>query len=506
MRNKYISCYVAAFCAGLFSTACNDFLDEVPDNRTVIDTPEAVSELLVSAYPDANCVFFTESMSDNVTDRGNTLDPYVQPEWNRANRQAFYWEDIDMTYQDSPNYFWMASYQAIAAANHALEAIAELEAKGVDCSVQKGEALLCRAYNHFMLVNVFAQHYNPAFAATDMGVAYVTEPEKEVFGHYERVSVKDTYDRIRKDLEEGLPLISNKAYGDTPKYHFTREAAQAFACRFYLYVGEWQKAIEAADEALGDNPTLRNWNEYIQMSTANREKNYTSVQESANLLLASTVSQFAVDQSFYRYGYSTAVNNSLFQQNDNVVNGVWAYRAEAYNVSSEALTMMKWKPYLKSDGVNTNSGVYYVMEPLFTTDEVVCDRIEALAMAGRYDKACEDIELFLTNKVKNYDSIAQPVTSLMVETYYKKFAPLHPFYENQMSEKQMAFVNCAVDFRRRELLMEGGRWFDIKRFDIEITHEAYQTGATDVLVRRDLRRAVQIPEEVISYGVAPNPR
>ena len=48
--------------------------------------------------------------------------------------------------------------------------------------------------------------------------------------------------------------------------------------------------------------------------------------------------------------------------------------------------------------------------------------------------------------------------------------------------------------------MEGGRWFDIKRFDIEITHEAYQTGATDVLARRDLRRAVQIPEEVISYG------
>ena len=52
----------------------------------------------------------------------------------------------------------------------------------------------------------------------------------------------------------------------------------------------------------------------------------------------------------------------------------------------------------------------------------------------------------------------------MVETYYKKFAPLHPYYENQMSGKQMAFVNCAVDFRRRELLMEGGRWFDIKRF------------------------------------------
>ena len=503
---RHILNYAAGALATLAATACNDFLDEVPDNRTVIDTPEAVSELLVSAYPDGNCVFFTECMSDNVTDRGNTLDPYVQAEWDRANRQAFYWEDIDMTYQDSPSYFWMVCYQAISAANHALEAIAELEAKGTDCSVQKGEALVCRAYNHFMLVNVFSQHYDPAYADDDLGVPYVTAPEKEVFGHYERLSVKETYDMIRADLEQGLPLISNKAYGETPKYHFTREAAQAFAARFYLYVGEWEKAAQAAGEALGDNPTLRDWNAYIQMSTANREKNYTSVQESANLLLASTLSMFAVDQPFYRYGYSTAVNNSLFGQNDNLVGGTWAYRAEAYNLSSEALTLMKWKAYKKTDGVNSNSGYYYVMVPLFTTDEAVCDRIEALAMQGRYTEACRDIELFLTNKIRDYDAAKQPVTPEMVEAYYKDKAPLHPWYESRMDARQMAFVQCAADFRRRELLMQGGRWFDIKRFDIEVTHEAYQTGAADVLVRRDLRRAVQIPQEVISYGIAPNPR
>ena len=503
---QHILNYAAAVLVSLVGTACNDFLDEVPDNRTVIDTPEAVSELLVSAYPDANCVFFTESMSDNVTDRGNTLDPYVYPDWDRANRQAFYWEDIDMTYQDSPNYYWMACYQAIAAANHALEAIAELEAQGVDCSAQRGEALLCRAYCHFMLVNVFAQHYNPAYAASDLGVPYVTEPEKEVFGHYERISVEDTYDKIRTDLEEGLPLVSNRAYGETPKYHFTYEAAQAFACRFYLYVGEWQKAVDAAGEALGNNPSYRDWNEYIQMSTANREKNYTSVQEEANLLLASTVSQFAADQPFFRYGYSTAVNNSLFGQNDNLVGGTWAYRAEAYSLSSEALTLMKWKPYLKRDGVNSNTGVYYLMVPLFTTDEALCDRIEALAMQERYDEACRDIETFFTNKLRGYDSTQLPVSPEMVETYYRNESPLHPWYESQMNARQMAFVQCAADFRRRELLMQGGRWFDIKRFDIEVAHEAYQTGATDVLVRRDLRRAVQIPQEVISYGIAPNPR
>ena len=60
--------------------------------------------------------------------------------------------------------------------------------------------------------------------------------EQDNTKRFEIVGVEDA-DKIRKDLEEGLPLISNKAYGDTPKYHFTREAAQAFACRFYLYVG-----------------------------------------------------------------------------------------------------------------------------------------------------------------------------------------------------------------------------------------------------------------------------
>ena len=33
--------------------SCNSFLDETPDARTEIDSPEKVQELLVGAYPDA---------------------------------------------------------------------------------------------------------------------------------------------------------------------------------------------------------------------------------------------------------------------------------------------------------------------------------------------------------------------------------------------------------------------------------------------------------------------
>src|SRR4051794_21394817 len=51
---------------GISLSACEDFLSQVPDNRTIIDSKEKVAELLVTAYPDGNYMMFCEAMSDNV--------------------------------------------------------------------------------------------------------------------------------------------------------------------------------------------------------------------------------------------------------------------------------------------------------------------------------------------------------------------------------------------------------------------------------------------------------
>lgn len=34
----------------MLAVSCNSFLDVVPDNRTLLDSPDAVKEILVSAY------------------------------------------------------------------------------------------------------------------------------------------------------------------------------------------------------------------------------------------------------------------------------------------------------------------------------------------------------------------------------------------------------------------------------------------------------------------------
>ena len=66
--------YTSFFFLLAISLSCNKFLEKEPDNRAKLDSPEKVSELLGTAYPQANYQPFAESMTDNVTDIGNGAD------------------------------------------------------------------------------------------------------------------------------------------------------------------------------------------------------------------------------------------------------------------------------------------------------------------------------------------------------------------------------------------------------------------------------------------------
>ena len=61
-KYKYILLSVAAL---VFTTSCNDFLDEMPDNRTEINTAEKVAKILVSAYPNGSNIKICEFYSYN---------------------------------------------------------------------------------------------------------------------------------------------------------------------------------------------------------------------------------------------------------------------------------------------------------------------------------------------------------------------------------------------------------------------------------------------------------
>lgn len=477
-----------------FSVSCNKFLEKEPDNRAKLDTPEKVSQLLGTAYPQANYQPFAETMSDNVADIGNgAVDNTI--------RDAFFFIDTKENQQDSPEYYWYGCYTAIAAANQALETIS----KAVDptnYSAQKGEALVARAYAHFMVVNFFSKFYDPVTAASDPGVPYVTEPETVFIKQYERKTVQYVYDMIEKDLLEGLPLLQDKNY-TVPKYHFNRAAANAFATRFYLFKKDYNKVIQFATAAIPGNnfgPNLRQWNTAYKNITDVTElfKIYAKGSEPANLLLVETSSSWARNYYSNRYGLDQAKQSLLFPRPDPITGGNFAFSLYSVNSGTHAL-VPKIDEYFVKVSVNANIGTPYVMVPLFTVEEVLFNQAEAYALTGNTAAAIANLNIYASTRINNYNAANNTITAAKITSVFNT------------ANIQDALIAAILYYKRAEFVHEGQRWFDILRYKLPVTHATSPsaTGSVTVLATltaNDPRKVLQVPQSTSLAGLAPNPR
>lgn len=488
---------------------CSSFLNELPDDRTVINSSEKVKELLVSAYPEGHYMMFTEQMSDNVEDVGTWLGGYIF--MVAQQQEAYSWKDVTAEAQDTPTYYWQQAYKALGAANTALEAIEEM-GESEEVMPYKGEALLARAYAHFMLVNLFAEHYDPLTADRALGIPLMTAPEKNALVIYERATVAEVYEMIEDDIINGLPLIRNKAY-DAPKYHFNVQAAHAFASRFYLYRGndgDWEKVLHHANQVLGAGQNyandLRDINGIYQPLIANFDSynmRYTSADEPAVLLLTNASSVWWRGSVFSRYILDINRRDEIYGKkpvSGSFAYGEWGVPPQFYR--------NKMHEYFKFLYPGSTSGLPYNLCPVFTVEEVVFNRAEANVMLGNTTDALADLNTFLSKRLLNYDPVAHELTHPKVVITYATntmfYPDLAPHYS--LTEDQQTYIKCITDFRRKEFCQEGMRWFDIKRFHIEVEHGVYGSATKLILKSDDPRRAIQIPSSALSYGMTPNPR
>lgn len=485
--------YRLIFTLALTLSSCGDFLSESPDNRATIDSQEKVGELLVTAYPEVNYAMFCEAMSDNVED--NPAAPQ-----DPRNADPYFWRDGTSTAQDTPEDYWNGCYKAIAAANHALEYIDNSENPGL-FGPQRGEALVARAYSHFMLVALFAKTYNPNTAPADAGIPYVTDPEKQSFKNYERKTVAYVYDMIEKDLTEGLSLIDDRAYtkGESAtgviKYHFTQMAAHAFASRFYLFKRDYAKVIEHANAAIPANKMLeflRPWNTvYKSYSATELLINYTKATEPANILLSETLSDWTRSFSATRYATGALRYREIF--NENPAGGEYAYSVfyRPFNV----YFVNKFREHFVQIGLNSNTGYVYTIMPLFTAEEVLFNRAEAYAMQKNLGAAVQELDIWASTRIVDYSARNQMAPEWIADYYY-----------GYATSNQDAVVKAILAFRRVEFLHEGMRWFDILRHNLPVQHNR-NDGEVMELKPNDLRRVLQLPREVTAIGgLSPNVR
>jgi len=494
-------------------SSCDGFLDTLPDNRTQLNTQKKIAQLLVSAYPGANYGLIAELSSDNFIDN-NAVLPVNLSSFEKMHEEIFEWKDVtSSTQEDSPSYIWENAYAAIAAANHALQAIEELNASNPEINMdnQKGEALLCRAYGHFILVNIFCQTYkNETDSKSDKGIPYATEPETVVNGQYTRESVQSVYSRIQQDIETGIALISDHSY-KVPKYHFNKKAAAAFAARFFLYKRDYQKVIQYANEVLGANPgsLLRKWNvDYDNPFAISYD--YINTEHACNLLLLPTSSVFT--RVFgTRYGHNgSAMTGTLYGSGPTWSGMLPCYSGKLYISGEQDYGVFYPKNYEMFEYTDKVAGIGYahVMRTEFTVEETLLCRAEAFVLQNRLSEALNDLELWNKSRLAPETLTENRIKSFYVSsntTFYKVLNNEKISSSFQLTPAQIPYIQCVLHFRRIETIFDGYRWFDIKRYGIEIEHAIGKTGK-DKLTFNDPRRAIQIPAEVISAGIDPNPR
>lgn len=513
--------------------SCADQLDTLPDNRTTLDTPKKIAGLLVTAYPDRTPTLFNEWMSDNTDYMGAQ-----NSQGNRGGDQYFFWQEQTEGGNDSPEQVWMLYYEGIYKANEALAAIEDQGGPKNDIlRNSKGEALLIRAYDHFILANEFCRPYNGKTSTKDAGLYYATgiADFSAAAEQSNRGTVADVYAKIAADIEAGIPLL-NDTY-EVPKYHFNKQAAYAFATRFYLYYEKWEKAKEYADKLLGSNPaaSLRDYRALQAMPLSKSEQAvkiaeaYCSASADCNLLVQTSISSAGMALAPWLTSKRYTLTNYLAETELFLSNNIWGTSSnliwKPFTVNSgesNFALLMKLPREFEIRNTTTGSGYLRTLNVDFTMDEALLNRAEAEIMLGQNDAACADMTIWM----KNFFNTNVTLTPTSVQTYFKTVpyayadaAKMVPSFKKHISPRftidaegsvQESLLQCLLNFRRIETVHQGMRWMDIRRYNIEIPRRLIGANGKpsqnlDWLEKDDPRQVVQIPQSIREAGVAGNP-
>ncbi|MBL1410711.1 RagB/SusD family nutrient uptake outer membrane protein [Sphingobacterium faecale] len=497
---KIKSIGIVLFIVTILSSGCEKYLGVDPDMRTEIQNLDKLSQLLVSGYPDRHYFTFAEVASDNAEDKGaqyagSNNEPYIG---------LYHWNEVLERGNGTPAEYWFACYRAVATANQALESIANNDfsgqktLQGSNVNQFKGEALIARAYSIFMLSIFFSEPYEIGGANSGLGIPYPLIPETTVNPSYERGTLADTYAQIEKDLTEGLALLQGINH-EVPKFHFTEQAAHAFAARFYLFKGEWDKVIEHATAMYPTSTFRSNVRQYVQklspLSYDEYRAAYTSSQNTWNVLLAST---YSFEQ---RYDYNGGARYSFGETVKNIYTGTTSFGAPFLQKfgswTAPNYTTNKFNETFFYTNIQAGIGVAYIMSPILTADEALLNRAEAYIQNEDFANAIKDLNDFASTRISGYSPSTHGMTAAKAKTYFN------------VTDDKEALLMVVLEAKRKEFMQEGIRWMDILRHKLTVKHNHIASDGTETfqeLPAGDKRRVFQIPQDAINNGIIRNPR
>jgi len=402
-------------------------------------------------------VTLPDMLSDNLNETDESLgNERVFSRWAYAEDES----QIENT--------WIAGYAIIAKANIVENNIDKFAAEDQGAVNRiKAQALAIRALVHFDLLRYFADDYDRN--STSPGIPYLT-----VFDYEQkpaRGSVKEDYDHIEQDLKNAATLMTNMDHdindGDSRAY-IDADAVNAMLARMYLYSNQLDDAIQYATLAIDARP-LADISEFpdIWKDASNSEVLWSCIFEAGQGSPGSNV-YFPVAPS--PEGRSQYKPNPTLVSTYDPVNDV-RYSSYFKDISGR-LVLSKY--LAKSAQLGNPDGV--VNFKAFRTGEMYLVRAEASARNGDEATALDDLNTLRAARINGY--VPEVLSGA-------------------------ALTDAIAQERRKELICEGHRFFDLKRTTHIVNRDDCNSFCTLDLAAREWTWPIPQPEVDANPNILP---
>lgn len=253
--------------ATILAASCSKFTDVQPKGKNLLATTDQL-EMLLNQEFDLDDSDMRQMAGDIISafeniqtmlSRPNKTRQAIILSWDEANIDKM----AELTMSDGT---YSKAYGVIGKISNAI--LSKIDDASGPESVKnqlKCEALVLRAYYHYILVNKFAKAYNPATAADDPAIPYVTE-EWDISVPTEKASVKEVYDNILSDLDQAIQLDALPVTA-VNRMRMNKPSAYAVKALALANMQQFDEALAAAKQALALNNVVNNYNQMLTTLT-----------------------------------------------------------------------------------------------------------------------------------------------------------------------------------------------------------------------------------------------
>ncbi len=336
-------------------------------------------------------------------------------------RQAYLWADDVYVGGAVPD--WEFGYKRILHANIVLDGLASLEVTPVERDayrLARGSALFFRGLTFFELAQLFCAPYPVSGEPSPTALGIPLRLEADVTAKASRATLQETYDRIIADLREAAAVLSTERKIDIRP---SKPAAHALLARVYLQMGRYADALRYADSTLSVYSDLVDFNTIDTLRITDNLFDGLRLRHPEVIYMGSALSPHLMGP------YSNLRIDTNFRKG---------------YAEDDLRRTVYFKDYVQ--GMQLFRGSYRPEGNWFTglaVNELLLIKAESHARLGEAVKALQPLNRLLANRMA-----------------VSAFVPL-------ASADAEAIIARVVAERRKELVLRGLRWNDLRRLNQE---------------------------------------